>query len=186
MIVWLRKRVSQLTHISDLALLKRAQRGNREAFGKLYLKYVDSVYRYIFFRVYQQKEVAEDLCEMVFFRAWKNIQTFETNNTSFRPWLYTVARNCVIDYYREKHHERLNELIPDQKPSLEQTLIEKSNMNKLYRAINQLTLEQQQVIILTCIEELPFKEVSQLLNKREDAIRALKYRAIKQLRKKLV
>ena len=81
---------SALNSITDKILVYRAKRGDKEAYGKLYLKYIDSIYRYIFFRVNQNHEEAEDITEIVFFKAWEKFATFDEQAGGFQAWIYAA------------------------------------------------------------------------------------------------
>src|SRR3989344_1240602 len=89
--------------VSESRLLKKAVKGDKESFGLLYKKYLDLIYRYIYFRVGSSKFEAEDLTQNVFFKAWDKIRNngFKSDgvNSSFKAWLYRIAHNTVIDYY---------------------------------------------------------------------------------------
>lgn len=82
------------------AILAKAKNGEQSAFGELYNLYFKKIYRFIFFRV-SHKEVAEDLAEEVFLKAFTKISSTK-EGSSFEGWLYQIARNLVIDYYRQK------------------------------------------------------------------------------------
>src|SRR5579872_5748020 len=81
-------------------LVGKAKLGQEEAFGSIYNLYFEKIYRFIYYRV-SHKEVAEDLAEDVFLKAFSKISSIK-NDDSFEGWLYQIARNKVIDYYRDK------------------------------------------------------------------------------------
>ena len=85
----------------DTETIRRAIAGEVEAFGELYDRYVDAMYRFIRFQV-NGEEDAEDLTETVFLRAFEGLPGFRTGRrmTNFRAWIYRIARNLVIDHYR--------------------------------------------------------------------------------------
>jgi len=76
MIGWLRKYQHVVRTIPDRLLLSRIKRGDREAYGKLYMKYIDQIYRYVFYRINQNTAEAEDITEAVFFKAYRTIKNF--------------------------------------------------------------------------------------------------------------
>ncbi len=177
---WLKSGVVKLNKLPDHILVYQAKRGNRAAFGKLYLKYLDQIYRYIFFRIGQNRQLAEDMVETVFFRAWAKLSEYQQNG-NFSSWLYRIAHNLVIDHFRKKSEANLKEDLPAP-DDLEQDLILKDNVNGLRDAMNQLTDMQKQVVTLKFIEELNNREIAGILGKKEDAIRAIQFRALKKLR----
>lgn len=163
-------------------LLKRAKLGEKEAFGKLYEIYMDRIYRYNFFRVGQDRFVAEDLTADVFVKAWEKLDKFDKG--SFQAWIYTIARNTIIDYMRTgKKHKQLDETVIDEKIDIEEEVHKKLGVEKILSCLDDLTEEQREIIILRFVNDMSYKDIAALLKKQEDAIRALQYRALKQLKK---
>lgn len=166
--------------------MERAKKGDRDAFGALYTKYLDGIYRYTYFRV-GKKEVAEDIAATVFAKAWEKLATYTRVNGSLKAWLYTIAHNQVIDYYREKkEHIGIPEHVEDGKESIELSVEKKVQVEQILDKVRQLPEEQQQVILLRFVEDMSHKEISYVLGKREDAVRAQLSRALKALRKELI
>src|ERR1043165_3026034 len=85
----------------DAALIKQAVDGDSEAFGVLYVRYMDAIFRYIYYRVGQDIE-AEDLTEEVFIRAWEALPSYQIGQFPFTSWLYRIAHNLVIDHPRKR------------------------------------------------------------------------------------
>ena len=163
---------------SQLAWIKQAKQGNQQSFGKLYELFFDRIYRFIFFRV-NHKEEAEDLTEEVFTKAWKNIGNVKIE--SFSGWLYRIAKNTIIDHYRQEKvtidlYDLENVLESNQNLSIEtDLLLDKKTLLKL---IKQLTPEQQIIVQLKFIEDLNNEEISELISKNEGSIRVTQHRAI--------
>jgi len=86
---------------SDAELIVRAVQGDADAFGDLYERYLDQIYRYVYYRVANSLE-AEDLTETVFLKAWESLPGMRTNvkSMNFQAWLYRIAHNLVVDRYR--------------------------------------------------------------------------------------
>jgi RNA polymerase sigma-70 factor, ECF subfamily len=169
------------------ALLERANRAEPAALGALYDQYADKIYAYIYRRV-GQAEVAEDLTGQVFMRMLEAIRTGQGWRFSFSGWLYRIAHNLVIDYYRRRGRVTLvdiDEAAPvrathgDPVRSTENLL----NREQLRAALCELTEEQAQVITLRFMEERSIAEVADLMEKSEGAIKALQYRAVLALRR---
>jgi len=171
-------------------LVSRAKEGDASAFEKLYHHYVVPIFRYIFFRVQSQKD-AEDLTQTVFLKTWKALPNFQRRANPFSSWLYKIAKNTIIDYYKKKKEVILDKpiedlkLIKDGKFSSLEIIEQKERAKIIHQAIMQLSEEQQEVITLKFIEGLSNKEIAQLMQKSEEAIRALQYRGLKALREKL-
>jgi RNA polymerase sigma-70 factor, ECF subfamily len=188
MIGWLYKKVHIFEQLSEHRLLAKIQQGDKEAFGQLYLHYLDNIYKYIFFRVDQDKAVAEDLTQTVFFKAWQKIDSFATGKGTFRAWLYRIAHNSVIDYYKiTKPVGRVENYIADKETIelLEECVDRKTRIENVMQAVNKLTDEQKAVIIMKFINEFSNEEIAMIIQKDETAVRALQYRGLKRLRNML-
>ena len=169
----------------EARLIRAAQSGDSEAFARLYDAYVDRVYRYIYFRV-SDEGTAEDLTSQVFLKAWENIDRYQAGSSPYIAWLYTTARNLVIDYHRTKKESvALDDAIP--LASGAQTPAEETEarfeLQAMRDALQFLTDDQQQVLILRFIAGLPNANIARVMNKREGAIRALQMRALQTLSK---
>lgn len=176
------QRFQTFSLLPEWVLIKRAKLGEKEAFGRLYEVYLDRLYRYIFYRVGNNRELAEDLVQSVFVKAWEKLDTFQKG--SFQAWLYTITKHNIIDYIRaQKKQISLDETIADEKEAIEEGVHKKLEMQRIQHALKFLTVEQREIIILKFVEELPNQEIAKIVNKNETAIRALQYRALKELRK---
>lgn len=165
--------------------IKQAQQGNKEAFGLLYDHYIAKIYRYVLFKVSKQEE-AEDLTHEVFLSAWQNIQGYKYQGLPFSSWLYQIARNAVIDFYRTSKKtvqiEMVNEeFIKTYLPTPKLLDIE-FEFQKIKKYIAKLKPEHQDVLIMRFIEELPHGEIAVALGKSEGAIRLIQHRALKELK----
>jgi RNA polymerase sigma-70 factor, ECF subfamily len=158
------------------------------AFGELYDRYVERVYRYLYFRTGSHPE-AEDLTEHVFLKAWEAIGRYRWQGRPFLAWLYRLAHNTHIDHVRtQKPTTSLNN---DGRPvelasaSAQVELARTLDADLLARALGQLTPEQQQVIVMKFIEGMDNEHIAASMDKREGAIRALQMRALMSLRRVL-
>jgi RNA polymerase sigma-70 factor, ECF subfamily len=172
-----------------VALVDRVvQNHDAEAFGALYDRFVERVYRYLYFRSGSHPE-AEDLTEQVFLKAWEAIGRYRWQGRPFLAWLYRLAHNAHIDHVRST--KPTTSLTDDQRPfqvassaaavELDRAL----DADVLAEALCQLTLEQQQVIVMKFIEGHDNEHIAQTMDKREGAIRALQMRALISLRRVL-
>lgn len=163
-------------------ILNKAKAGNQAAFSELYNLYFKKIYRFIFFRV-SHKETAEDLAEEVFLKAFSKIGSIN-DASSFEGWLYQIARNLVIDYYRQK---KMTVSIDEVENTLEyetnviDVLDLQQQQKVLLKLMKELTAEQQVVLKLKFFEDLENHEIAEMLNKNEGAIRVIQHRAIAKL-----
>lgn len=179
---WLKSQFVKKEPVKDRELVKKAKKGDAEAFGQLYLKYLSGIYRYFYFRIGQDRSAAEDLAQQVFFKAWEALPTYRERGWRFSTWLYAIAHNLLVDSYRKKKEEvRLTKLGREEDKSLERIVREEEH-DILKRAVSILTDDQKQVILLKFVEDFGNREISAITGKREEAIRALQHRAIAKLR----
>jgi RNA polymerase sigma-70 factor, ECF subfamily len=165
-------------------LIHRAKSGDADAFARLYDAYVDRIYRYVYFRV-TDDETAEDLTSQVFLKAWEHLDRYQVSGP-FLAWLYTIARNQVIDHYRtHKETIALDQVssLPAESQAVDEQVETNSDLETMRQALQFLTEEQQQVVILKFIADLSTENIAQLMNKREGAVRALQMRALQTLAK---
>lgn len=174
---------NQIPENNLLKLLIQAQAGKEEALADIYNHYYVKIYRFIFYRV-GHKETAEDLTEDTFVKAFASLKRLQEMK-AFEGWLYRIARNLVIDYYRSK-----KQIVPIE--SLENTLEYDTNLVELVnlkveqtvmiKLLQELTEEQQSVIKMKFIEDLDNPTIAESLNKSEGAIRVIQHRAITKLK----
>lgn len=169
----------------DAALATRATAGDAEAFGALYDRYVDAVYRYVYYRVRNEAE-AEDVTSEVFFKALRAIPRYRPRQP-FLAWLYRIARNAVIDRSRRArtqvgfedavaHPDASDVVDPDA------GLAALADASAVREAIGRLTPLQQEVIVLRYVEGLDTKSIGRLLGRRDGTIRGIEFRALGALR----
>ena len=171
-----------------LALVQRAQGGDAEAFGELYDRYVDVVYRYIYYRVGTQ-QLAEDLTSETFLRALRRISSFTWQGRDVGAWFVTIARNLIADHYKSGRYrlEMTTEDMTavsesrDAADSPESSVLESMQNKVLLEAVKQLNAEQQECIVLRFLQGLSVAETAEAMGKNDGAIKALQYRAIRSL-----
>jgi RNA polymerase sigma-70 factor (ECF subfamily) len=179
--------VSPAERAEDAALARRAAKGETEAFGVLYDRYVSSVYRYVFYRVRNEAE-AEDVTSDVFMRALRAIPKYEPRQ-AFLAWLYRIARNAVIDRSRRRgsreqvsFEDALAHPNADHVVNPDAGLLAGSDATVVRRAMRQLTPLQQEVLVLRYVEGFDTKTISNLVGKRDGTVRGIEFRALAALR----
>jgi RNA polymerase sigma-70 factor, ECF subfamily len=167
-------------------LVKKAKRGERESFGILYDKHFDAIYRFILLKT-GNKTDAEDISHQVFLSAWQKINKYEFQGFPFSSWLYKIASNAVIDHWRTSKPNVSIDLVSEnylsELPELHNNLDQKFELKLVKNAIPRLEPDQQSVIIMRFVDELSTKEIANILDKSEGAVRVIQHRALKQLRK---
>lgn len=166
----------------EMDLVRKAKSGDARAFGRLYDSTLDRIYRYIFFRV-TDTELAEDLTSQVFLKAWENLRRYKPGGP-FVAWLYTIARNTVIDHYRtRKQSVPLDQTVIKDDPELDDKVDLKHDIGILQEAMQDLTEEQREVLTLRFLADMETGEIAERMQKSEGAIRALQMRALQALAK---
>jgi RNA polymerase sigma-70 factor (ECF subfamily) len=172
-------------HSEVWQLVSRAQQGDGEAFGQLYDRYVDSVYRFIYFRV-NDRALAEDFTSETFLRALRRIGTITYQGRDIGAWFVTIARNIVFDHMKSARH-RLEVTTADtfegddRAPSPEAAVIESLTNERLMAAVRQLGDEQRECVLLRFIQGFSVSETAAVMGKNDGAIKALQHRAVRKL-----
>jgi RNA polymerase sigma-70 factor (ECF subfamily) len=153
---------------------------------KLYEENNEALYRYAY-RYLSDQNLAEECVAEVFARYLKRLQNDKKPNGNQKAYLYRIAHNWVVDYYRKrKPDENIGENpLPDQKSNPELLFSNKQIHEALRKALLKLPEEQRMVIELRVMEEWSHEEVADYLGKTVEASRAMQYRAIKGLRRTL-
>ena len=175
--------------MDELTLVRLSQLGNPEMFAHLYDAYMERIYRYIYFRVVDDK-LAEDITSQVFLKAWGKLDTYQTGQSPFVAWLYRIAHNAIIDHYRTKKVaislEEANAVELSHVDEVDEKLDLQIQLQELREALQGLTEKQQQVLILKFVDGLSTAEIAQQLGKQQGAVRALQMRGLHGLAKCLV
>jgi RNA polymerase sigma-70 factor (ECF subfamily) len=169
----------------EQSLVLKAQKCDQEAFATLYEQNFDKIYRYIALKVGSNAE-AEDMTQQVFIKALHSLSTYRWKDVPFSAWLFRIAHNQVIDYYRKKTKQAtvpLFEEITASDSDPEKLVEQKIDSETLLSASKKLTAAQQEVISLRFAGELPIAEVARIMGKSQGAIKALQHSAILALRK---
>ncbi len=174
-------------------LIEGAQNGVAEDFGTLYDLFAPRIYRFIFLKLGAVSD-AEDLTHEVFLAAWRTIKGYRIGSTPFTSWLYRIASNRIIDWYRtQKKNVSLDEIIAGGSLPVElvsaggsglmKALTHKFELQAIMRALKSLSDDQQDVIIMRYVDDLTPEETGEAMGKTAGAVRLIQHRAIKQLKK---
>ncbi|MDE2718799.1 MAG: sigma-70 family RNA polymerase sigma factor [Dehalococcoidia bacterium] len=168
-------------------LVRRAQQGHSEAFAGLYEAYYDKIYRYVMFKTGDTLE-AEDLTEEVFLRMLESIGSFKWQGYPFTSWLFRIAHNLVIDYYRKAGRQKKTSLddamrvVGSDGVDVDRKLDIELSIKEVKDAMGGLTQLQQEVLSLRFAGGLSVAETAEAMGKKENAVKALQHAAIKKLR----
>jgi len=156
-------------------------------FSKIYDQHIDKIYRFVYLKVSSQ-ETAQDICSETFLRCWKRYKT--TKNTIENPqaFLYRIARNLVIDHYRQKGKVQIipTEAIPipiiDPSQNIEEMAMLTSDVNTIRLTLAKLKDDYQNVLIWHYLDDLSISEIAKMSEKSEGAVRVQLHRALEALR----
>ncbi|MFA5792600.1 MAG: sigma-70 family RNA polymerase sigma factor [Candidatus Gracilibacteria bacterium] len=168
------------------AIILSAKEGDKDAFAKIYDIYFDPIYRYVYFRAPAIE--ADDLVEVIFIKAWMNLEKYEKRDVQFSAWLFKIAHNTLIDHLRTHRSiqpvdDEMEDKSDKQAPKV---LTEKNIMGKVVRdAVSKLKEPYRQVVTLKFLTGLSNEEIAEVLGEREGNVRVLQFRALKELKKTL-
>lgn len=188
-----------MTSLLDQYLLFRMKtRGDKEAFARLYDRYVLAIYRFVFLKL-PSKELAEDVTSETFLKAWRFIQQ-NKEISNFRALLYQIARNSIVDFYRKKSEQHLP--MPDVTFADVETsfyseegdwsdvsdrergravMEARADLTLIIEWISRLKEDYQDVLTLRLIDGLPFGDIAKILEKTSGHVRVMYHRALKAL-----
>ncbi|MFA6428743.1 MAG: RNA polymerase sigma factor [Candidatus Buchananbacteria bacterium] len=164
-------------------LLHQLKAKDKEAFAEFYDSYVSRIYRFIFFKVSAEQE-AQDLTSEVFLKTWQYLNEGGIIN-DLNAWIYRLARNAVIDWYRKQNKEPL--ALDEQ---AEDTVTTKSDEQvsidwevvKIKEDLFKLKDEYREVLVMRFLDELEISEIAKALEKSKGAVRVLIHRALNALK----
>ncbi|WP_245616874.1 RNA polymerase sigma factor [Amycolatopsis taiwanensis] len=171
-------------------LVHAAQEGDADAFGELYDRYVDTVHRYVLFRI-GDRELANDITSETFLRALRRIRSVSYQGRDVGAWFITIARNIVLDHVKSSRYKL--EVVTDEvsesaafsaqaiEDGPEQQALAGATRNALLHCIAALGDDQRECIVLRFIQGLSLSETAEIMHRNEGAIKALQHRAVRRL-----
>ncbi len=173
-------------HVREL--VARGQQGDRDALEELYLIHFDRIYSYLHVSVGNRHD-AEDLTTQTFLKMLEKIGTFKWQSAPFSAWLFRIAHNLAMDHFRSRRRWQPEEEVPEppgeEEPSAELEAMQTIGRESMLKLIDRLSPEQQQVLTLKFVFNLPNAEVAAILDKTEGAIKSLQHRALVSLQKQI-
>jgi RNA polymerase sigma-70 factor, ECF subfamily len=174
----------------EIALIDAAKT-DPAAFGKLYRRYVDKIYNYIYYRTGGVKD-AEDLTGRVFFKAMSHIKGYKHMGLPFSAWLYRIAHNLVANYHRDRSRNKEiplenipGQVLPQKGTQPEIHFVRSQEVEDLLKTIRGLADNRQELLILKFVDQLSNAEIGQIMRKSEGAIKSLYHRTLIELREKM-
>lgn len=170
-------------------ILVLASKGDRDAFGQLYERYVERIFNYVYYRTGNTHD-AEDLTARVFQRAMNHIQKYTDRGVPFSAWLYRIAHNLVANWHRDRSRKQeipLDDLpiLPTKGDHPEKNLVRSQEQDSLLRMIRKLPAERQNLLILKFVEDMSNAEIGAIMGRSEGAVKSLYHRTLLALRDQL-
>ena len=158
-------------------------------FEKVYEEYFSKIYNFMFYKVLN-KEIAEDLTSEFFIKLLTKLNTFDESKAKLNTWLYTVARNSVIDYFRS---HKVETSIDDQDNpielpvnyELEKELIENEDRKALYEVLVKVDDRTRKLLSLKYFFNMSNKEISSVTGINESTVSTICLRGIEKIKKQL-
>ena len=169
--------------IDEKEIIKQAKT-DYQAFDFIYEKYMPQIFQYVMYRVYN-REVAEDIVSVVFYKAMKNLHLFKWRQIPFSAWLYRIAFNEICNHAKkEKKQEKIrtNYLKDEPESTYEPSYQnDEKSFKFVHDYIAKLPLKDQDIIMLRFFEKKSFAEIAQITSKNESTLRVNLHRALKKL-----
>jgi RNA polymerase sigma-70 factor (ECF subfamily) len=163
-------------------LVKKAKTRDPDAFGMLYDEYVDQIFRYVYYKVGNLTE-SQDLTGQTFLKAFENIDSYEMRDVAFSSWLYRIAHNLVVDFFR-RESKRESVPIDDQPPTAStrgnpvESVLADLESERLYKAMHKLTHNQREVLVLKFIDNLSNAQVAEIMGISVGAVKSTQKRGL--------
>jgi RNA polymerase sigma-70 factor (ECF subfamily) len=175
--------------VSEESALIEQAKTDSEAFGILYERYVNRIYKYVYYRTGNVAD-AEDLTARIFEKAMNHIGTYQDQGVPFSAWLYRIAHNLVANFHRDRSRhtfialEDVSQLtVTDHGPEFAAQLME--DKEALREAISRLPVERQELLMLKFIERLSNAEIGEIIGRSEGAVKSLYHRTLLSLREEM-
>jgi len=172
--------------VEDSQLIRSAQDGNAEAFGELYRRHAEAIFRFLASRLSDPMD-AEDLTEDVFLRVWRSLPSYNDQGVPFLAYLFRVARNALIDHYR-RHDKFKGQVSIDDIPLRDKSQGPRESVSaalerqEIHHTLDQLRKDYRNVLVLRFLVELSPAETAEVMERSPGAVRVLQHRALAALR----
>jgi RNA polymerase sigma-70 factor (ECF subfamily) len=161
------------------------EKPNLSQFQVAYEATVEKIYNFVYYRTGRNRDLAEDLTSEIFLKALERFETYD-QNSSFQAWIFTIARNHIIDRYRtHKESVRLEDLtnvLSAPKKDLNLEIDEREAVKMVMESIDRLPENHREVLVLKFVNELDNSEIARILDKNQGAVRVAIHRALQALR----
>lgn len=175
------RRLHSETGHPETSLVERCLSGEQGAWDELIKLYTKRVYA-LCYRFTSRDSEAQDLTQDVFLRVFKSLASFRAGEGSFTVWLTRLTRNLLVDHYRRTKHERVTDTLEDKLPVLEERTAQYSRTDGLLAgreagellqaALQKLSPELREAVILRDLQEMEYREIAQVLSVPEGTVKS--------------
>lgn len=172
--------------INEQQIIIACQQGDWSNFDELYNIYINKIYKFIYLKTLH-KEVAEDLTSQVFLKVVEKVNNFQASS-NFSAWIYTLARNTVIDFYRSKKIEfNVDECwnITDN-IDLPQNIDNRQQLQQVQQYLQKIPQKHREIIVMRVWGGMSFEEIAQITNKSEGGVKMSFYRLLRNIKKEVL
>ena len=178
---------------TDEEIIVQYKNGDKEVFKNLINRYSSTLFNFSAHLV--DKNNAPDIVQEIFIKVWKNLHKFDISKSSFKTWLFVIAKNTIVDFLRKKKNLNFSDLentgddysfsetIVDENLLPDEALQKFQNSEFLNKLLDQLSFQYKTVLLLHYQEEMTFDEISRVLKKPLNTVKSYHHRAIIELRK---
>lgn len=190
-------KMTRETPKTDEELAEAYQKGDAAAFKLLIDRYIDPIFSYIF-RLTKNRQDTEDISQDTFVRVWKGFSTYHSSS-AFRPWIFSIAHNCAIDFFRKKRElvfsdfaeadseqDLFSRELSDPLPLAEELIAKVEDKELVEKLVSELPAHLRSVVLLHSIEEMTFEEVAIALGRPRNTVKSQYRRALLSMEKGLI
>ena len=182
----------------DIRLMLRVRDDDQAAFRELLDHYRARIFGH-FFRLFNNRQDAEDLAQEVFLRVYRSRASYEAS-AKFTTWLYRIATNLGMNYSRDTRHERPENImnldepdeetgqspdLADKTPSVEEEIMQRERLNAIRQKVEALPERQKMAVLMHKYQQMDYRQIADVLKLSESATKSLLFRAYETLRTQL-
>lgn len=153
--------------LDEERVISRIQQWFEDDFVKLYDFYIQKIYNYIYYKVWNKND-AEDITSETFMKAFDNIKSFDlSKNTKFSSWLYMIASNNVVDHYRKNDKEKSYDWLEDrwEDTNIVWNLDNRHKLNEVLKFLDSLWEDKKEIFVMRIWDQLSYDEISAITGK---------------------